>query len=335
MQTGGTELALNELLDANARFDLAAKGTTNHCPMALVALARMGASPLRLREFFDMWERKYALPAPKIEAAIGRRKWSGQLGNGAAFGALRACFLEWIDDEGSLAVIADVLKGVPFAPATGAFHALIRTAYGIEAAHHGEIAAGLAALVSSHLPVSVDFDGNDAAESVDAAFARANRAMNDDVVPGNSITARLRFVASDARFTQAVLAPPASSSLLDDVAHAAIRAYWQTSDFTVLHTVTATHAARIVFACLPRPLGESLLPGLWVALCAAYATVRKPLDVEVEAPPVDFGWDEICQAAVRSNDDHAIKMTYTCFCEDRRNPSPFYIAAAARLVGMG
>jgi hypothetical protein len=32
--------------------------------------------------------------------------------------------------------------------------------------------------------------------------------------------------------------------------------------------------------------------------------------------------------AVASDDDHVIKMTYTCFCEDRRAPSPLYLASA-------
>jgi hypothetical protein len=337
MQVDCTDATLNELLDANARFDLAARGTTNHCPMALVALSRMGASPARLREFFEMWERKYALPAPRIEVTIERREWSRQLGNPAAFGALRACFLDWIADDGAFPVITEVLRAVPFAPATGAFHAVIRLAYGIEAAHTGEIAAGLAALVSSHLPVTVNVDGSRRAASVDVAFYEAARALaDDDAIQANSITARIRAVANDARFQRAVLAPPVTSSLLDDVARAAIAAYWRTRDFTVLHTVTGTHAARILFAQLPESLVEQLLPGLWIALCAAYATVRKPLDVELNLPEVESHWDEVCGRAVLSDNDHVVKMTYTCLAEDRRhrNASPLYLACAARLVGL-
>ncbi|QCP52618.1 questin oxidase family protein [Trinickia violacea] len=331
----GTALKLHELLDANARFDLAARGTTNHCPMALVALAEMGASPARLQEFFDMWEREYALSAPPVGTIIDRREWASHLGNTAAFGALRLCFLDWMADDDPDMVIATVLKEVPFAPATGAFHALIRLAYGIEAAHRGEIAAGLAALISSHLPIDVSFAERPAAESADAAFVHVACAMGDDLAQGNSITARLRAVAGDVRFRRAILAPPVTSSLLDDIARAAIAAYWRTPDFTVLHTVTAAHAARTLFARLDDSLVEPLLPGLWVALCAAYATVRKPLDVEAITPDIDAGWNEVCQRAMVSNDDHVIKMTYTCLCENRREPSPLYLASAARAVGMG
>src|SRR5471032_2678946 len=96
MRSDSVRLKLSELLDANARFDLAARGTTNHCPMALVALAEMGASPARLQAFFDMWEREYALSAPPIDAIISPHEWAGYLGEMDAFGALRLCFQDWI-----------------------------------------------------------------------------------------------------------------------------------------------------------------------------------------------------------------------------------------------
>lgn len=332
MRKDPVKLKLNELLDANARFDLMARGTTNHCPMALVALAKMGASPARLQEFFDRWEREYALSAPPVDTIVSRREWSRQLGNAAAFGALRLCFLDWITEAGSIPVIAAVLKEVPFAPATQAFHALIRLAYGIEAAHPGEIAAGLAALISSHLPIEARFDESRTAESVEAGFAHVVRAMGDRVVQGNSITSRLRAVACDVRFRQAVLAPPVAVSLLDDLARATISAYWRSPDFTVLHTVTATHAARILLAQLPDALAEQLLPGLWIALCAAYATVRQPANVETDSPDAVVGWNDVCRMAVASNDDHVIKFAYTCLCEDRHLASPLYLASAARLA---
>ncbi|WP_175884557.1 questin oxidase family protein [Burkholderia sp. BCC0044] len=325
-------LKLNELLDANARFDLAAKGTTNHCPMALIALANMGASSARLQEFFDMWERKFALLAPPVDTMISRGDWTKHLGNRAAFGALRLCFQDWITDAGIVPVIAAVLQAVPFAPASGAFHAVIRLAYGIEVGHAGEIASGLASLISSHLPIDVIPDQNPTADSIDAGFDHVAQALSGVTLPRDSITSRLRAVAADVRFGKAVLAPPTNVALLDDLAQATIGAYWRKPNFTLLHTVTATRAARIVFAQLHEDLIKQLLPNLWIALCAAYATVgRLPL-AEANVPDIDIDWSDVCRMTVASDDDHVIKMTYTCLCEDRRDPSSRYLAAAARLV---
>lgn len=332
MRKDSVHLKLSELLDANTRFDLAARGTTNHCPMTLVALAEMGASPARLQAFFDMWEREYALSAPPVGATISRYEWARHVGNGAAFGALRLCFLSWIDDIGHVPVITAVLKEVSFAPATLAFHALIRLAYGIEAKHAGEIASGLAALVSSHLPIDVHINESQIAESADAGFSNVVRAMSGMVFQGNSITSRLRSVAADVRFAMAIQAPPSNQPLMDELARATINSYWQTPDFTVLHTVTATHAARIVFAQLPKTLVKQLLPHLWIALCAAYASAGTLASPEANTPEVEVGWRDICRMAVASDDDHVIKMVYTCLCEDRRHPSPLYRASAARLL---
>lgn len=332
MPNHAVHLKLRELLDANGRFGLAARGTTNHCPMALVALAEMGASTARLQAFFDMWEREYALSAPSIETVISRDEWAQHVGENAAFGALRLCFLRWIAERGHLPVITAVFGEIPFAPASGAFHALIRLAYGIEAEHAGEIASGLAALVSSHLPVDVGIETREPAVSASAGFERVARAMVEGVVSGNSITSRLRAVAADVRFREALQAPPAALPLLDELARATISAYWQSANFTVLHTVTGTHAARIVFAQLPETLVNRLLPGFWVALCAAYASVGAVARTEANTHVVALDWHEVRRMAVASDDDHVIKMTYTCFCEDRRSPSPLYLASAARLV---
>ncbi|WDD90864.1 questin oxidase family protein [Burkholderia sp. FERM BP-3421] len=334
MWKSDADLTLAELLDANARFALGGRGTTNHCPMALVALRRMGASPARLRAFFDYWTRTYALDAPPVDTVIARRDWARHLGDAKAFGALRAVFLDWIAEDGAPPVLVAVMRDIPFAPASGAFHALIRLAYGLEAGHAGEIASGLAALVAGHLPLDVALDGVPRADSVGAAFEQAARAMGEAGVQGEMITSRLRKVGDDARFRQAVLAPPPSASLIDAIAAATLDAYWRTPDFTILHTVTATHAARTVFARLPKVQVAALLPPLWVALCAAYASVRRPARSEASALDLDLDleWHEICRMAVESDDDHVIKMTYTCLCEDQRRPSPLYRAAATRLV---
>ncbi len=232
-----------------------------------------------------MWEREYALSAPPVDTIISRHEWTGHLGERAAFGALRLCFRDWIADAGAVAAITAVLQEVPFAPVTGAFHALIRLAYGIQAEHAGEIASGLASLISSHLPIQVSVDETRTAQSAGAGFDHVVDALSGLALPHGSIVARVHAVVTDVRFGKAILAPPASVALLDGLARATIGAYWRKPDFTLLHTVTATSAARIVFAQLPDSLIKKLLPRLWVALCAAYATVGRP-DDEAENVPV-------------------------------------------------
>ena len=333
------DLTLQQLLDANGRFALNGKGTTNHCPMALCALAAMGAPPARLHEFFAQWEQRFARPEAPPSLRIGRVSWTAHISQPEAFSALRLCFQEWIMEEGPDAVIAQILGRLPFAPASGAFHAVIRLAYGLEAMHDGEIAAGLAALVSGNLPIEIEIDEHHAAASVGAGLATLSEALHGAVFNGDMITTRLRAVALNPLFRSALPAPPRltplNAKLLDDMARAAIQLYWQTNNFTALHMVTGLHAVRRVFSHVPEQIAESLLPDLWKAFCAAYVSIGAPPLAEGAGHTLADGadpWPQLFRLALSSDDDHDIKTVYTCYCENLRAPSLLYSAAAARRV---
>jgi Questin oxidase-like len=275
---------LTELQDANRRFALDAKGTTNHCPMALVALANMGATPERLRAFFDMWDEKYAIPAPVSNVTIARDDWYANL-RGDDFEALRDCFEAWIHEDGIDAVLLAVLSRIPFAPATGAFHALIRLGYGLESGHVAEMAVGNADLA---IPPS------QSAATVEAGFVSISAAMAGSSFPGDMIVARVRSAVADPRFAPALCAVPISTGLLAEMAGLAIATYWQTRNFTVMHMVTGLYAARQIFAHLPEALVLHLLPQMWVSLCGAYASVGAPLihasQLEDDTLPSEGDW---------------------------------------------
>lgn len=318
---------LHKLLDANSAFALNAKGTTNHCPMALCALAEMGASDQRLQEFFDMWRERYAIAAPANTNRIERADWQAWLGKPDAFGALSECFAEWMHANGIDAVARAVLRAQPFAPATGAFHAIIRLAYGLEVNHAGEAAAALAAYVSGYLPV--DAAQLPSAPAVEAALERLSQAMQGKsyASAGPSITAKLRGVAHDPVFAAALSMPP-SASLLDEMARAAIQIYWQTNDFTALHMVTGIAAARSIGGLLP---ADAIEP-TWAAFCAAYVSFGAP-PLQATGEMDDSGnWEEFAAAATKSDNDHVIKLVHICRRESQRTGAPLYAAAARRIL---
>jgi Questin oxidase-like len=324
---------LTELQDANRRFALDAKGTTNHCPMALVALANMGATPERLRAFFDMWDEKYAIPAPVSNVTIARDDWYANL-RGDDFEALRDCFEAWIHEDGIDAVLLAVLSRIPFAPATGAFHALIRLGYGLESGHVAEMAAGLAYLMVGNADLAIP--PSQSAATVEAGFVSISAAMAGSSFPGDMIVARVRSAVADPRFAPALCAVPISTGLLAEMAGLAIATYWQTRNFTVMHMVTGLYAARQIFAHLPEALVLHLLPQMWVSLCGAYASVGAPLihasQLEDDTLPSEGDWAGLFEKAVLSDNDHVIKMTYTCYRESQVYPSPVYFACVKRML---
>jgi hypothetical protein len=333
MNIAASHRTLAQLLDANAGFALDARGTTDHCPMALAALAQMGASSERLGAFFDRWTGTYSIIETQPDTALEGGNWLAQLGNPAAFNSLRRHFRESIEEQGASKMIADVVGHAPFAPATGAFHAIIRTAYGIEAGHGGEIAAGLAAYAATNLPIPYEWNGRQPALSVHHGLAILSNRFSGTRWPDGSITGRLKAIAANADFREALPAPPEAASLLDDMARNAIGLYWQTADFTVLHMVTGMHAARVLLAQLPAGLAHPFLASTWAAFCAAYVSAGAPAPHPADPPGLEARWPEVLRLAIGSDDDHVIKMAYTCFQEHLRDRgSPYYLAAASRIV---
>ncbi|MQR02678.1 questin oxidase family protein [Glaciimonas soli] len=341
MNKSHANATLQQLLTANKNFALNAKGTTNHCPMALCALASLGASSERLQEFFTMWQQQFAITVPtSFEHAIkvNRDNWHSHLGNPAAFSALSTYFEQWISDSEVDAVLVDFFKRIPFAPASGAFHGVIRLGYGLEAEHPGEIAAGLAALVCQHLPINISLEQPVSAVSVQDGLSALSRGMQGFVFKGDWIVTRLLAAAADSRFNALLLAPSYNGDLLSDMARAAIALYWQSNDFIALHIVTGLYATRRIFEHLPKYVGNQLLPDLWLGFCVAYASIGAPPLTLKHVMPISendsAAWSHLHALAITSDNDHVIKMVYTCWREAQHAspPSPLYFAAAARLV---
>ena len=337
MTTINQESTLHRLLDGNRYFSLTGKGTTNHCPMALCALAGMGASSARLRAFFAYWEDNFALPAPASISAIEPDQWPDAIADPAAFHSLQQCFTKWIDEAGCDAVVAEVLARCPIAPASVAFHALIRLGHGLAVRHSGEIGAGLAAFVSSPLILPSVAAQHAPAVSVSAGLGQLADSLNGIATVGGSINARLRSVVRRPDFVSACPAAPPGDALLDELADAAIRLVWQTDDFIALHMVTAVHAARELAGHLTAPLLQTLLPSIWVAYCAAYGAIGAPALRDVTRPEQEdmpHDWRPVLAAAIDSNDDHVIKLVHTCWLEQLRVPAALsawlYYAVAVR-----
>ena len=334
---------LVRLLDANEGFALGGRGTTNHCPMALCALAAMGASSGRLEEFFDQWQRRFGIAASSKRFEVKPASWPDFKDDPGAFHSLRDFFKKWILQSNADAVLNEVLRRIPFAPATGAFHAVIRLAYGLDANHSGEIAAGLAALITENLQVAPPVGDLAAAASIENALHRLSAGLQNKMFPRRaSITATLQTIAIDPAFQALLQRPPATPALLDLLAEVAIAQYWHKADFTTLHMVTGMDAIRRVGARLPAEMLHALHDGAWGAFCTAYVAIGTPCISAAQScvasiPADEFSvppWSELLARAITSDDDHVIKMTYTCWRLGKPEIQPIYRLAAARLIGM-
>ncbi|MBT9501849.1 MAG: questin oxidase family protein [Burkholderiaceae bacterium] len=331
--THSTLPTLNHLLDRTQAFGLAARGTTNHLPMALIALQRMGASATRLQAYFDQWAQHKALPHVDAAPAVQARQWSAWRGQARAFESLSRGFAERVAQEGAPAVVAEVWAELGNGVATNAFHALIRVAYGLEAGHAGEIGAGLASLVVAHLPLDLSTEDAPYVPSVPAALERIHLSLGGAHAVTGAITSALRTAAADPRLAQSLSLPEIQGQArMAAMADAALQLYAQTRNFTVLHLVTMLHAGRLLLQHCPQLQTPQQDLALWLAFCTAYAAVGAP---QLQAPALSgapLSWPEIFALAVAQDDDHVIKLSLSCHEEFLHYGRPLYQQVASDLV---
>jgi hypothetical protein len=286
----------------------------DHLPMALAALAEMGASDERLSAWARHYSQLHALRPASDAERHGRERW-----------------LVRLRDRGRAALIAEQGRFLAGGFGTSAFHAAIRAAYAFERSDDEELAAALEAWEREYLVLP-----RPAVErrvSLETSLAEL-AAEAIPVTGGGLIATRMVGVGRHPRFESIASAVPSSGDL-DGLALAAAAAFAQSGNFTALHVMTATHAARILMPLLGDD--PAILSGLWRAYAAAacVAGTLPTLDPAVLAAlradaPDD--WAPLLAAAVAHDDEHVIKSTYTAWRLDRALDDGVYQSAAARYL---
>ena len=295
----------------------------DHLPMTLVALASMGASKRRLSEY----ARKYIEHRGLRVLDCDDREWTA-----------RAALRERIDMLGRASVLTAELSVLGAGIGAGAFHALIRVAYGISEGDDDEIAAGLTYWRDASLDLGAPtiaretklLDVGSALERIRTMLA----IVADRISDRGHIAAQMELVAGDASFDVACGHPLFGESPLVGIAAAAVRAFAATQNFRLLHAMTATHAMRIVLPMTRE--SDDLMQYFWRALVAAYVSAGAPPIASEEAWRHEIDrtadWPTLHARACASDDEHVIKSTYTAWAEDNVYHDPLYRIAAQRYL---
>ena len=312
------------LLDRASRHDAEYRGgLSDHLPMTLVALHRLGADGARLEAFAADYARKLE-PAPPPQAWPAGDAWPGRLGQREAWPAYRDLFAQWLGHEGLGDLLAQVLPVLMPGCGAAAFHGLIRTAYAVQAVHPQSLADGLAYWACRYLPLG------------DLPAAGAARQEADPLVllrtlPAGRSTAplifeRMRDASRDARVQAAAAALKIDDATLPTLARAAAFAYAGTGNFTALHLVTSAHALRTLLPFIEE--SDAACRWYWQAFVAGVvAAGLRPL------PPTPMlSWHQILSTALASDDDHLIKLVDSCREEEAAYGGDDWQRAASRAV---
>jgi hypothetical protein len=288
---------------------------SDHLPMAVTALAAMGAGDQRLATWAaDYADRQALRPADPAETA-GRAKWRAAIAR-----------------DGARTTLIDAMQTLGDGIGAAAFHAPIRAAYALERNDETDLASALESWEREFVALPVVRTSQRV--SVADALAALAHAPLDRTSPRVALIADgMRIVGTRDGFADLVATVP-SADALDDLALAAAATFAATGNFTALHVMTGTHA----FRNLSRALGgaDGLMPAFWSAYVAAtiVAGAAPSLDDEVLEPlrRERHSWEALLERAVAQDDDHVIKATYTAFRLNEAHDDPVFATAAARYL---
>ena len=302
----------------------------SHHPMAIVALDALGASAHDMDRFESAYLRKLE-PMPAAVVTIAPGDEAAHLGSPRAFPEWVVYFTGALAEEGAEAVLRRWVERLMPAVAAGAFHGAIRTAFALESEARDELAHALAYWAAAYevLPEAPAPRGTLSPDAALAALAAERSAAPRP--PGRNIIERTIAAARLPAYAQHVASVDPSQLTLDGIARAVLRAYAASGDFTLLHGVTGTQAFRVLSPYVSD--AGAGLRDLWSALVAAY--------LGAGAPPVagwglsgddSLDWRAIHARAVKREDEHDIKLAYSCWREWQHRGDDLYRRVASARV---
>ena len=333
------EAELNRLLEAGREFSGEfPQFLANHLPMVSVALHRLGAGDTRLKQFFAAYRDGNGLvPMPPAVAPITPATWTASLGDRSRERDYRAFFDREVARLGARRAIAAYLPVLVPAIASSALHGFMRLAYGVLRDDPKEIGAALGYWSATWLTLGPPTGAAPVTDDPAEVLLRLK-----PVGSFHNVEVDLDLLW---KFMAAMAARPEFEPVIDwlaigpdglrRVASASLALYAGTMDFCALHALTGSHWLRMLSPVLPDR--DLALRHFWQAIAALYPKMGFPdlpspeaLRSWRESPCPD--WPEIRAAAIESDDEHDLSLTFSAFEEWKFYSDPLYRWVAARRV---
>ncbi|OEE81673.1 hypothetical protein A1OQ_04435 [Enterovibrio norvegicus FF-162] len=273
---------------------------SNHLPMAILAMQRLGASTDQLNAEY---QRASDHLDPLGDAQGVSSPTLGNKEHNANFVEYYRLMQREIGTEKTLKkTIPFLLPGI----SAGAFHGVIRLAYAVELDDIDEISHALAYWSSGYTPlVDLSFRQGLTAE---ADLNHALSLFHDQTYKEGIIIDHVEELITLP--TYQIIASQPNSLSLEEVARIVLSQFSASNDFTLLHGVTGFQALVSLFPFVENQ--DLALHYFWQAYVAAACTAayRKPyqfLHSEVIA-----NWPHWFKKALETDNDHTIKLTYSC-----------------------
>jgi hypothetical protein len=313
---------------------------SNHLPMVLVALHRMGASDERLEAYCDIYREQNGLvPIPERIGKITPDNWREFLGQRAREGDYRAFFAGEVARLGATPAAVLYLPHLMPGMAASATHALMRMAYATMTDSDEETGVALAYWASTYLSLGPSRGHtpttDDPADVL--AFLYGPEAFRHVEPERDLLWHFMRAVAQQPEFTPVVDMLAIGPDTHDRIARCSLALYAGTLDFCALHAVTGTHWLRLM---APRtPDAATPLRYFWQAIASLVPKMGFPdfpsadeLEAWRRARLPD--WPDIYREAVARDDEHDLSLAFSAGDEFRHYGDRLYQYVAAKRLSL-
>jgi hypothetical protein len=316
----------------------------NHGPMAAEALVALGR-PDAVLPWVESYRKRLEGHRP-AGARVSSANWKEALGDGSRAGAWAAFFTGEIEERGWRGTLAEWVPRLAPGLTAAAAHGILRAAHATRSLslkdtpqRRRELAEGLGYWAARYLTLPASGSAaHAAAKSLPSEAITHVRLLPAERRIHGLITANLRRLESWSPFADALAMVDADGDpgrFLSDLTTTTARVYLTNVDrggfFAFLHAITGASAVRLL---LPH-VGKESVPGLlryaWQFAAAVYAAnaTSPPAQPSESSVP---NRDDLVERAVRSGDEHAIKLTEACLREFAADAKPAYLLAAAHGV---
>ncbi|HBF28049.1 MAG TPA: hypothetical protein DDW73_00210 [Rhizobium sp.] len=313
----------------------------NHAPMVLTALARIGGTPPEMRRFFDHYRHsKQLLPAGSTQTPLNAQTWQSAIGMRDREPDLRVFFIAQVEEFGIAPTLRLTLPILAPGIAASAFHALMRTAYGVLRQNEQDIGIALAYWAATYLPLPPSRGAKPVTDDPAQVLAlTAAIAPLHDVQLHELLWQNIRDSTALLEFAPVVDWLDIGPDTMERMADVAIRLFAATQHFAALHVVTGLHWIRLIAPYCDETVLNMMLRVFWQAIAAllpelGFPTMPSDEVVErwraLEAPH----WADIHAAARQSFDEHDISIAFSAHEEMALYGDPLYRVACARRLGL-
>jgi len=305
--------------------------------MAMSSLYLMGASSERMKDF-DSYYCKKLEPRTPPTITINSSNWREYLGRKEP--GIYESYLDFFQREknqlGAEELLSKYFPQLMDGLITAAFHPLLVLgfAFEFERPNADLVARGLAHLCYAFFSLGTLGENpesqNSPKEILESAFKDATppfaKKFQEAVREVKVSNALERY---DLRVTLENV-----ESTVGEVSLLMAQLYDVTSNFFVLHGVTGSRAFRRVVGHLKDEDKSLATQYLVRAIIAAYFAVGKPA-LEFSKEESLGPWENVLASGLLSNDEHVIKMVFSCWKESQLVKSPFYFACANLVTKRG